>query len=72
MLLHDVLLLSDVILDAEIVGFRSVTTRFWNPLGNRIRLSAEAGTVTFRKIRIRRLADVYVPYPVAATPGSGR
>jgi arylsulfatase A-like enzyme/sucrose-6-phosphate hydrolase SacC (GH32 family) len=51
------------ILDAEIGGFRAVTTRFWNPRANRIRLFAEAGTVTFRNIRVQPLTDIYEPYP---------
>ena len=52
------------ILDAEIAGFRSITTRFWNPDGNQIRLFVENGAVTFRNIRIRRLAESYAPYSV--------
>lgn len=51
------------ILDAEVAEFRSVTTRFWNPDGDRIRLSAENGAVTFRNIVIRPLEEAYQPYP---------
>ncbi len=51
------------ILDVELVGFRTLTTRFWNPGGDRIRLFVENGSVTFRNVRIRRLAESYVPYP---------
>lgn len=58
------------ILDAQIGGFRSLTTRFWNPEGDRIRLFADGKTVTFRSICIRRLAEGYAPYPaMAATDG---
>jgi sucrose-6-phosphate hydrolase SacC (GH32 family) len=51
------------ILDAEIAGSRTLTTRFWNPGGDRIRLFADSGAVTFRNIRIRPLVDRYEPYP---------
>lgn len=51
------------ILDAEIAGFRSVTTRFWNPAADRIRLFVDGGTVTFKNIRIRPLEEKYLPYP---------
>ena len=51
------------ILDAEIAGFRSITTRFWNPGGDCIRLFADKGGVTFRNIRICPLAEAYKPYP---------
>ena len=56
------------ILDAEIAEFRSVTTRFWRPGADRLRLFAAGGPVTFRNIRIRRITDSYVPYPAARTP----
>ena len=51
------------ILDAEIGGFRSVTTRFWDPQAKNIRLFTRAGTVTFHDIRVRPLTDRYEPYP---------
>lgn len=51
------------ILDAEIGGFRSLTTRFWNPRADRIRLFVQAGTVTFRDIRVQPLTGHYEPYP---------
>jgi hypothetical protein len=51
------------IADAEIAGFRTLTTRFWNPDGDRIRLSAQNGSVTFRNMRIRPLTESYAPYP---------
>ena len=51
------------ILDAEIAGTRSLTTRFWNPAGDCVRLFADSGSVTFRNIRISPLAETYKPYP---------
>ena len=54
------------ILDAEIAGFRSLTTRFWNPEGARVRLFVDGGEVTFRNIRMRCLAERYAPYPTIA------
>ncbi len=54
------------ILDAEIAGFRSLTTRFWNPEGARVRLFVDGGEVTFRNIRMRCLAESYAPYPAIA------
>ena len=56
------------ILDAEVAGFRTLTTRFWNPAGDHIRLSVEGGAATFSKIRVRRLSEGYHPYPIAAEP----
>ncbi len=56
------------ILDAEIGAFRSVTTRFWNAGGDRIRLFVEGGSVTFRNLRIRPLKDKYEPYPGWLSP----
>jgi hypothetical protein len=51
------------ILDAEIGGFRALTTRFWDAQADRIRLFTETGTVTFHDIRVRPLTDRYQPYP---------
>jgi len=58
----DIVVRHDV-LDAQIAGFRTIATRFWNPPGNRVRLFAEKGAVTFRNIRIRPLVGTYAPYP---------
>lgn len=58
----DVIVRHDLI-DVEIGGFRTVTTRFWNPGADRIRLFGDAGTVTFRDIRVQPLTDLYEPYP---------
>ena len=51
------------IIDAEVGEFRSVTTRYWNPVGDRIRLFVDQGVVTFRNVRVRPLEDIYEPYP---------
>jgi hypothetical protein len=56
------------ILDAEIAGFRATCTRFWNPKADRIRLFVEGGAATFREVRVRRLAEVYSPYPKRTLP----
>jgi hypothetical protein len=63
------IVVSHDIIDAEIAGFRTLNTRFWNPKGDRIRLSVENGSVTFRNVRIRRLARSYAPYPGKTKPG---
>ena len=51
------------ILDAEIDGKRSLVTRFWNPVADRLCFFAERGAVTFRNIRVSPLTDIYKPYP---------
>ncbi|MBM4153417.1 MAG: hypothetical protein FJ221_00085 [Lentisphaerae bacterium] len=58
----DVVVRHDIV-DAEIGGFRSLVTRYWNPGGDRLRLFAEGGPVTFRNVRVRPLEDRYEPYP---------
>lgn len=58
----DVIVRHDII-DAEIAGFRSLATRFWNPAGNCVRLFVIDGAVTFRKVKIQPLAESYAPYP---------
>jgi hypothetical protein len=60
------------ILDVEIAAFRSVTTRFWNPDGDRLRLFVEGGAVSFRNIRIRPLKGTYEPYPGWSRPRASR
>jgi hypothetical protein len=52
------------IVDAEVAEFRSLTTRYWNPAGDRLRLFVDDGAATFRNIRIRPVQDRYEPYPV--------
>ncbi|MEN6663601.1 MAG: LamG-like jellyroll fold domain-containing protein [Phycisphaerae bacterium] len=52
----DIICRNDII-DAELMRFRTVTTRFWNPAGDRVQLFAEGGEVTFRDIRIRSLHE---------------
>ena len=59
------------ILDAQIAGFRTVTTRFWNPASRCIRLFVEKGSVTFRNLRIRPVTDNYTPYPTTAEKRQG-
>ena len=51
------------LLDAEIGGFRALTTRFWNPAGKHLGFFTENGAVTFRNIRVSPLAEAYKPYP---------
>ena len=58
----DIVVRHDV-LDAQIAGFRTIAKRFWNPPGNRVRLFAEDGAVTFRNVRIRPLVEAYTAYP---------
>lgn len=43
------------LLDVEIAGCRTLTTRFWNPAGDGLRLFADSGAVSFRQIRVRPL-----------------
>jgi hypothetical protein len=51
------------IVDAEIAEFRSLTTRFWRPEADALRLFANGGPVTFRDLRVRRITETYTPYP---------
>lgn len=56
------------LLDAEIGGFRSLITRFWNPAGDGVRLFSDDGAVTFRNVRVSPLKETYKPYPGWVAP----
>lgn len=51
------------IIDVQIGEFRALTTRYWNPLGDRLRLFVEGGAVEMRSIKVRPLVEHYEPYP---------
>ncbi len=65
----DVIVRHDLI-DAEIGGFRALTTRFWNPAGKHLGFFTENGAVTFRNIRVSPLAEAYKPYPGWTLPAA--
>ncbi len=58
----DIIVRYDIV-DVEIAEFRSCTTRFWQPAGTEIRLSAEGADATIRNLSIRPVVEPYVPYP---------